>query len=39
MARHRIEEDTSAVSIDLSEVGGQQDQLLDAFSECQEGHC
>lgn len=39
MARYRIEEDTSAVSIDLSEVSGQQGQLLEAFSECQEGHC
>jgi hypothetical protein len=39
MARYRIEEDTSAVSIDLSEVSEQQGQLLEAFSECQEGHC
>ena len=39
MARYRIEEEKSAVSIDLSEVGEQQDQLLAAFSECQDGHC
>jgi hypothetical protein len=39
MARYRIEEKESAVSIEVTEAGGQQDQLLEAFGECQAGQC
>ena len=39
MARYRIQEEASAVSIELTEVGGHQEQLLEAFGECQAGRC
>ena len=39
MARSRIHEDESAVTVELTEVGGEQAQLLEAFSECQAGQC
>ena len=39
MARYRISGDGSALAIELSEVGGQSEQVIDAFSECAEGRC
>lgn len=39
MTRYRIDEDESAVSIEVTEVKGQQDRLLEAFEECQSGQC
>ncbi|MGH2984483.1 MAG: hypothetical protein ACRDK5_09565 [Solirubrobacterales bacterium] len=39
MARYRIDEDETAVSIELTELAGRQDELLEAFRECQEGRC
>ena len=39
MARYRIDERGASVAIELTEVGGQQGQLLKAFGECQAGHC
>jgi hypothetical protein len=39
MARHRIEQDAGAVVIELTEVGGMQEELLEAFGECQAGRC
>ena len=39
MARYRISRDASAVAIELTEVGGQSEQLIDAFAECAEGRC
>jgi hypothetical protein len=39
MARYRIDEDASAVSIEVTEAGGRQDQLMGAFGECQAGQC
>ena len=39
MARYRIEEDKAAVSIELTDLAGRQGELLEAFSECQEGRC
>jgi hypothetical protein len=39
MARYRIEENESTVSIEITETGGHQDQLLEAFCECQAGQC
>jgi hypothetical protein len=39
MARYRIEEKESAVLIEMAEVGGRQDRLIEAFGECQDGRC
>ena len=39
MARYRIDEDAAAVSIELTELAGRQEELLEAFRECQEGRC
>ena len=39
MARYRIDQEGSVVSIELTELDGRQDELLDAFRECQEGRC
>jgi hypothetical protein len=39
MARYRVQEKESTVSIEVTEAAGQQDQLLEAFGECQAGHC
>lgn len=39
MARYRIDEQESGVSIELMEVGGQQVELMEAFGECQAGQC
>jgi hypothetical protein len=39
VARYRVEEEESIVSIEVTTARGQQDQLLEAFGECQAGHC
>jgi hypothetical protein len=39
MAHYRIEEREPAVSIEVTEVAGQKDQLMEAFGECQAGQC
>jgi hypothetical protein len=39
MARYRIKEEESAVAIEVTEVGGHQDELLQAFGACQAGQC
>lgn len=39
MTRYRIDGDGTSVSIEVSEARGEQDQLLAAFGECQEGRC
>lgn len=39
MPEYRIREEDAAVSIELTDVEGRQDELLDAFSECQTGQC
>ncbi len=39
MARYRVQEMESTVSIEVTEAAGQQDQLLEAFGDCQGGHC
>lgn len=39
MARYRIDEKDSTISIEVAEVGGHQDQLMQAFGECQSGQC
>jgi hypothetical protein len=39
MARYRIEEKESTVSIVVTDAGRQKDQLLEAFGECQSGQC
>ena len=39
MARYRIKEEASTVSIEVAEVGGRQEQLMQAFADCKVGHC
>lgn len=39
MAHYRIDEDKSAVSIEVTEVKAHQDRLMEAFGECQAGQC
>jgi hypothetical protein len=39
MARYRIEETPEGVGIQVTEVSGHQQELLDAFGECQSGSC
>ena len=39
MARYRIEEQDTTVSIEVTELDGRQPQVLEAFQECQEGRC
>jgi hypothetical protein len=39
MAGHRIREDNTAVLIELSGVGAKKGEFLEAFGECQAGHC
>ena len=39
MTTYRIDEDGSAVSIEVTEVGGKAVQMLGAFGECQAGNC
>ena len=39
MAKYRIDEKASTVSIEIAEVGGRQDELMQTFGECQSGHC
>ena len=39
MAKYRIAATTSGVAIEIGEVAGRGDALLDAFAGCQEGHC
>lgn len=39
MARYRVQETESTVSIEVTDAVGQQDQLLEAFEECQAGRC
>jgi len=39
MARYRIDEKESTVSIEVAEVAGHQEELMQAFGECQVGQC
>ena len=39
MARYRVDEDEETVSIELTDLAGRQDELFEAFRECQEGSC
>jgi hypothetical protein len=39
MARYRVEDQPEGVAIQVTEVAGRQRQLLEAFQECQSGHC
>lgn len=39
MARYKIEANGPDLEIELTEVGARQDELLEAFGECQEGRC
>lgn len=37
--RYRIEADENRVDIEVSETGGKQEKLLEAFQRCREGRC
>ena len=39
MARYQIAQEQSTVVIELTEVAGKQEELLEAFGECQSGRC
>jgi hypothetical protein len=39
VTRYRIDEDEGVVSIELTDLAGRQDEMLEAFRECQEGRC
>ena len=39
MPEYRIREEGTAVAIELADVQGKQDELLQAFRECQTGQC
>ena len=39
MTRYQIREEQSGVSIDLTDVGGHHDALLNAFEDCATGQC
>jgi hypothetical protein len=39
MAGYRIHEDDTAVEIELTGVGAKKEAFLEAFAECQAGHC
>ena len=39
MARYRIQEDETAVSVEVTEVGAKAEKLLRALGECQTGQC
>ena len=39
MTQYEITDESPAVSIELTEVAGHQEELLEAFQECQEGIC
>ncbi len=39
MPKYTINADGPSVDIELTGVAGRQDQLLEAFGECQEGRC
>lgn len=39
MTNYTIDADGSSVAIEINGVEGRQDELLEAFGECQEGRC
>lgn len=39
MAHYRIEESPEGVAIQVTETSGHEQELLEAFQECQSGHC
>ena len=39
MPEYQIREKGTAISIELTDVEGQQEQLIEAFGECQTGKC
>ena len=39
MARYRLREHAEGMTIEVTEVGGEQRELLEAFGECQSGRC
>lgn len=39
MARYRVKEKASKLSIEITDVSGQEHRLMQAFGECQSGKC
>lgn len=39
MAHYQVREDRTGVVIELTDVGTKQEELLEAFGECQAGRC
>jgi hypothetical protein len=39
LARYRISEQESTVTVELTEVAGTTGELLEAFAECKDGRC
>ena len=39
MTKYHLTSSDTDVSIEVTEVGDKQQRLLEAFAECQEGHC
>lgn len=39
MTKYTINAEGASVAIELTDVGGRQEELLEAFGECQEGRC
>ncbi len=39
MARYRIREGKPAVTIEVCDVGAKKEEFLEAFGNCQDGHC
>ena len=39
MTRYRMEDGEDALAIELTEVCGRQDELMQAFMDCQSGRC
>jgi hypothetical protein len=39
MASYRIEQDDATIVIELTDVAGNQEELLESFGECQSGRC
>ncbi|MGZ5297004.1 MAG: hypothetical protein ACXWEJ_05425 [Actinomycetota bacterium] len=39
MVRFRVDEEPEGIAIQVADVSGHHQELLDAFGECQSGHC
>ncbi|WP_455382597.1 hypothetical protein [Salinispira pacifica] len=37
--KHRLDENTDGINIEVSEIEGKEEKLLEAFEECRQGRC